>query len=105
MPDGLTPLKDLLVMDEKRFREKAALHYAESWALMEFLHDASEPRRRKVLREYFEALRAGLSPEEASARHWEPLLPALDTAFRTWVLERTRHPWEREGGGARGPGR
>jgi hypothetical protein len=89
-----SPLRSLLEMDRKPFLALAADHYAQSHAVVHFLHQTMKPPYRVALAEYFKSLRAGLSPSTAFEKHFEPLFPELEEAFSAWARDR----WRKSGG-------
>ena len=89
-----SPLRSLLEMDRKPFLARAADHYAQAHAVVQFLHQTTKPPYRAALAEYFKSLRAGLSPSSAFEKHFEPLFPDLEEAFTSWARDR----WRKSGG-------
>jgi hypothetical protein len=63
-PMPLTPLKELVRLDARRVMEKADVHYPQAWAFIHYLANG-HPKGKKMLVEYFKALRAG--KDEAGA--------------------------------------
>ena len=89
---SLTPLKKLLCMDHAEFMKKSDIHYPESWALVQFLQESQSPPGRTLLFDYLRSLRKGMARDEVFAKHFEPLLPALEAKFFDWLSGRLREP-------------
>lgn len=76
--DNFVPLKNLLNYTKEQYYENASLCYAEGWSLMHFLLHAGGESYRPLLRNYFKALHAGKSKEDAfqegfSKANWKTL--------------------------------
>jgi len=81
----LTPLPDLLRMPAAEFMRGARVHYPQSWALVHFLHRTKDREFRRIFREYFAALRAGQSVEDAYDACIAAVVPRLEKAYRAHI--------------------
>ncbi len=83
--EGLTPLRELLRMDRRRFLAKAALHYPESDDVVRFLRTTRDKKLRPMLPAYLAALIAGKSAQEAYDAVFAPQIDALQTGFDKYM--------------------
>ncbi len=80
--DDRTPLRELVYTDNWEFRAKSALHYAQAWAFVHFLHNGGR-KVEKLLDDVLEALIAGESRKRSldkvfSDLDWEELEDEFD---------------------------
>ncbi|MCE9638398.1 MAG: DUF1570 domain-containing protein [Planctomycetes bacterium] len=79
------PLRELFLMDGPTFMANADVHYVQSWAVIHYLRDPTEPELKKTLSDYTDALIAGKSREVAFKTHMEPVLGMIERGVRVHV--------------------
>lgn len=85
----LLPLKTLLAVDQKspHYNEssKAGAFYAESWALVHYLMNGNQQKRRPQLIKFIELVNSGAAPEESFQKAFQANFSVLEEELRAYV--------------------
>ena len=77
-------LSELLRADSQRWGQHTAVNYAHAWSVCHFF--GSSPRGRRILRDYFKALRRGLTIDACYEEVFGSLdIEALERSWRAYV--------------------
>ena len=104
--EKLLPLDQVLTQDGSlrllngKDRRRIALFYAQSWALVHYLMISDSTKRQPQLKEYLEAVKKGLTAEEAVQAAFRMTLADLQRELKAYVAKKNwfmmRYSWDPE---------